>query len=386
MRLHALLAVMLAAPLLAGAVSADHVPSGEIRWACGGGGGHPDDCGIDPVGGGAAVGSTGTPEHGDAWIGGDEEVLGVVVQGEARAYPLKMMSRHEIANDVIAGVPVAVTYCPLCGSGLTFDRRATVDGQNFTLTFTASGYLWKADLVMWDPQTETLWNQILGEPIGSLDGSQVRGEHPDAKLEVYSTSIVTWSTWKERHPSSPMLQPVFESYRDPYEGYYESCRIGVSGTPDCDVRGLHPKARIVGVTLDGEAAAYVVEAVQKAGGVVVDQLADRTIVVHVADGGASTVYDAGDRSFTRENGRWVDGDGRAWDLAEGRRADGAEQLAQVDSIVSFWFAWQELHTETTVFTGGDPDAGAPQSTPGFATVAVIGAAAAALALLRRRRR
>lgn len=377
-----LLAAAVVVSLLAVPAGATHVPSGEVRYACGAGNG-PEDCGIDPVGGGEAVGAAGEVSFGEGWIGGDEQVVGVVVDGEARAYPVKMLSVHEVANDRFGDRPVTVTYCPLCGSAVAFDRNVTIDGRNRTLAFTASGYLYKEDLVMWDAQTGTLWNQILGEAIGTLRDGRVQADHPDAELELISSSIATWDAWRSEHPDSPMLQPVRGSYSDPYEGYYESCRIGVSGGRNCEVDGLHPKTQIVGVTVGNASAAYVVEAVRQAGGVVVEEVGGRTVVVAVD--GSATIYDAGDRRFEQQDGAWVDGDGRRWDLAEGRPADGGDPLPELPARPAFWFAWKEMHPDTTVFTAGDPTLGAPESTPGPGSLLVLaGLAAAALLWFRRR--
>lgn len=366
---------LVALALVASPAAAEHVATSEIRYACGAGSG-PDDCGIDPVGGGEAVGSEGEPTFGEAWIDGDEEVVGIVVDGEARAYPLKMLSSHEVVNDRFDGRPITVTYCPLCGSSVAYERNTTIDGTEHTLDFTASGYLYKQDLVMWDPQTGTLWNQILAQAIGTLREGDVGADHPDVELPTVPSTITTWDDWRSEHPESPMLQPVRGSYRDPYEGYYESCRIGVSGGSQCDVDGLHPKAQIVGIDDDGTVKAWVVPGIHTAGGVVVDEVDGRHLVV--SGTGGPTVYDAGDRRFEKDGNRWVDQDGQEWDLERGVRADGGAELVEIPAVVSFWFAWQEMHPDTALWTGGEtgPDR---ELLPGLGTVAVIGALATGLA-------
>ena len=96
-----------------------------------------------------------------------EPVIAIEINGEARAYPLAIMIQHEVANDVVGGVPVVVTFCPLCNTAIAFDRR--VAGRE--LTFGTSGTVRNADLVMWDRQTETWWQQITGDAvIGELTG------------------------------------------------------------------------------------------------------------------------------------------------------------------------------------------------------------------------
>ncbi|MFQ6019666.1 MAG: DUF3179 domain-containing (seleno)protein, partial [Dehalococcoidia bacterium] len=106
-------------------------------------------------------------EAGD-WLAEREPVLLFQTRGEARAYPLQILTWHEVVNDEVNGVPVAITFCPLCNTGLVFDR--TVQGQ--VLRFGTSGLLRSSDLVMWDDKTESLWQQITGEAIvGDLTGA-----------------------------------------------------------------------------------------------------------------------------------------------------------------------------------------------------------------------
>jgi len=145
-----------------------------------------------------------------------EPVIGLVVKGEARAYPLRILHWHEIVNDVIAGVPVAVTYCPLCNAAVVFDRR--VDGQ--TLEFGTTGKLRHSDLVMYDRQTESWWQQFLGEAIV--------GEMTGTRLTVLPARLESWAQFKERAPHGKVLvpnNPRARPYgRNPYVGYDRSER------------------------------------------------------------------------------------------------------------------------------------------------------------------
>lgn len=359
--------------------AAEHVQS-DVQWACGFGGGglsgHPDGCGIDPVGG-EGVGSDGDPEWGPAWIQGDERVLGVVINDDARAVPVKMLDRHEILNDIIGGVPVAVTYCPLCGSGITFERTLSIDGQTHVLDFTASGFLYKHDLVMWDPQTNTLWTQILGEPIGTLRDERAETDHIEATLEYVPTAVTTWDDWNTRHPASPMLQAVpGVGYGGAYQGYDESCQFGISGHNDCDIAGLHPKVEVVGVAGPRGPMAFPATAITT----VYDPTSG--IVVHA--GSPPVAFDAASHTFTEQDGQWLDEQGRPWDLRTGRLLDGDEGLEPLDARTMFWFAWHEHHPDTGLWepAAGLPDGpGADRSTPGIGLAAVV----AALAIAARRR-
>jgi len=103
-------------------------------------------------------------------LGGAEPVMTVELGGQARAYPVRYLMWHEIVNDVVDGTPVAVTFCPLCNSGITFDRR--VKGQ--VLEFGVSGLLRNSDMIMYDRQTESWWQQFTGEGVvGDLQGVEL---------------------------------------------------------------------------------------------------------------------------------------------------------------------------------------------------------------------
>ncbi|MGQ9851612.1 MAG: DUF3179 domain-containing (seleno)protein [Aggregatilineaceae bacterium] len=97
------------------------------------------------------------------WLQPQSPVVAVSVNGSARAYPLAIMTRHEIVNDTLGGVPVAVTFCPLCNSAIVFER--TVEGQ--VLRFGVSGLLRNSDLIMWDDATQSWWQQFTGIEAGN---------------------------------------------------------------------------------------------------------------------------------------------------------------------------------------------------------------------------
>jgi hypothetical protein len=140
-----------------------------------------------------------------------EPVISLEVDGEAKAYPLRVMMWHEIANDTIAGKPVAVTYCPLCNAAIVFD--ATIDGQVFD--FGTTGKLRNSDLVMYDRQTETWWQQFSGKAIA--------GELTGASLEMLPSRLDSWGRFKAEHPDGQVLVPNDERmrayWRNPYSGY-----------------------------------------------------------------------------------------------------------------------------------------------------------------------
>ena len=148
-------------------------------------------------------------------IGGTEPVITVEINGDARAYPVRYLTWHEIANDVVGGVPVAVTFCPLCNSGITFDRRV----KQGTLTFGVSGKLRNSDMLMYDRETETWWQQAIGEAIvGDLLGTE---------LVQLPTWMESWDEFVARNPEGLVMEePDFARQygRNPYVSYDSSTK------------------------------------------------------------------------------------------------------------------------------------------------------------------
>ena len=216
---------VLAATLAFGlACSAMATPS---RWA----GEWPDtDFTVTSVGDWAEILSGGPPKDGIPAIDGPaflpaadetrlmdrEPVIAVEIEGETpRAYPIRYLTWHEIVNDEIGGIPVAVTFCPLCNSGLTFDRR--VGGR--VLSFGVSGKLRNSDMVMYDRETQSWWQQALGEGIV--------GEMTGAELEQWPTWMESWAEFRARNPGGLVMdQPSWNRPygRNPYVNYDSSQR------------------------------------------------------------------------------------------------------------------------------------------------------------------
>ena len=172
----------------------------------------------------------------EAALPDNEPVIGLVVEGDARAYPLRILIWHEIVNDVVGGMPVAVTYCPLCNTGLVFDRRV---GEK-VLEFGATGKLRHSDLVMYDRTTESWWQQFLGEAIvGELTGT---------RLAMLPARLESFANFKERAPDGRVQVPPSDARAyglNPYAGY--------DGAPAPFLyhgmlpKGIPPLARVVRV-------------------------------------------------------------------------------------------------------------------------------------------
>lgn len=172
-------------------------------------------------------------------IGPREPVLTVEIAGATpRAYPLRYLTWHEIVNDTVGGVPVAVTFCPLCNSGMVFDRR--VGGA--TLTFGVTGKLRNSDMVMYDHQTESWWQQALGQGIV--------GKHTGTQLKQHPAWMESWAEFARRNPDGLVMeQPrANRSYgRNPYAGYDSRDRPYDFFTGEAPPHGIPSLARVVRV-------------------------------------------------------------------------------------------------------------------------------------------
>ena len=170
-------------------------------------------------------------------LGPKEPVISFSHGGEARAYPLRVLIRHEIVNDVIAGLPITVTYCPLCDSAVVFDRR--LDGR--VLDFGTTGKLRYSDMVMYDRQTESWWQQFVG---GGLIG-----EFAGRELTMLPSRVESVERFKSRFPNGQVLLPTVTSsqfYENPYENYDGRNRPLPFFTGDLP-QDIEPMARVVTV-------------------------------------------------------------------------------------------------------------------------------------------
>ncbi|TMV06421.1 DUF3179 domain-containing protein [Ruegeria sediminis] len=171
-------------------------------------------------------------------IGPTEPVITVAIGGQKpRAYPIRYLMWHEIVNDRVGGIPVAVTYCPLCNSAVTFDRRTRAG----VLTFGVSGKLRHSDMVMYDRQTQSWWQQAVGEAIvGKLTGTQ---------LKMLPSWMESWQQFTARNPDGlVMAEPAYnrDYGRNPYRGY-DSSRRPFLYSGELPPHGIHPLERVVRV-------------------------------------------------------------------------------------------------------------------------------------------
>jgi hypothetical protein len=303
------------------------------------------------------------PSQASDWIEPQEPVIALEHNGEAKAYPLQILTFHEIVNDRIGGTPVAVTFCPLCYSAIVFKR--TLDGE--TVEFGVSGMLRKSDLVMYDRKTETLWQQFTGEAIvGDLTGQT---------LEKLPAQIISFQQFQENVPGGDVLSRDTGHNRpygrNPYAGY-----DNVDRKPfmyDGPENGkLPPMEKVVTVDVNGTHKAYP-RSVTKEQHVLNDEVAEQPLAVFHAPGAVSAL-DASQMANSKEIGstgvfsRRVDGrtltftyagdgqftdeqTGSVWTVT-GRAVEGELRGTQLERLKHgdyFAFAWFAFRPDTQLY-------------------------------------
>ncbi|MEE9286232.1 MAG: DUF3179 domain-containing protein [Dehalococcoidia bacterium] len=279
------------------------------------------------------------PEGGD-WLDPDNLVLGFEAETAAFAYPIRMLNSHEIVNDEIDGVPVLITYCPLCGSGIVF--RRVVDGRE--LVFGNTSALFESDLVMYDHQTGSYWFQSGGEAIvGTLTGR---------RLGLLPSVMLPWRDWLTLHPDTRVLSrdqgfgrrryaaDVFEGYGERLDRLQFPFPVSIEKLDD----RLRPSTVVISVRAAGQEKAYPLAALS--GSVVNDAIGDEPVVVVVPTGGLSgrafsRRHDGETLTFELRDGDVRDREtGSRWDFA-GRAVEGplaGQELEPLPTRRAFWFS------------------------------------------------
>jgi hypothetical protein len=301
-------------------------------------------------------------EAANSWLADREPVIALEINGDARAYPLQIMTWHEIVNDSVGGIPVAVTFCPLCNSAIALDRRI----GEIVYDFGVSGKLRNSDLIMWDRQTESWWQQFTGEAIvGSLVG---------IRLDMLPAIIISWGDFKSAYPEGQVLSRetgFSRPYgRNPYAGYddVDNSPFLFRGDPD---RRLLPMERVVAVTIDDASVAFPFSVLEKEK-VINYQYGDQNLVVFFKPGTASALdqssikdsRDVGatsvftpqvkdhDLTFRAEGNSFIDNEtGSVWNIL-GQSVSGplsGERLMPVVYGSHFWFAWGAFNPQTTIY-------------------------------------
>jgi len=247
----------------------------------------------------------------DEWLSDDELVMALNYQGITRAYPLQILVWHEIVNDFVGSTPVLITYCPLCGSGMAYDR--TIDGA--PIEFGTSGKLYNSNLVLYDRTTGTFWSQ--------MNGLAIVGERSGLQLAPIRLDTVTWGEWKIAHPESEVLSrdTGFErNYgNDPYGSYYEDSHIWFPVQARDD--RIHPKSVVIGIEVNGSFVAYRELDVASRGTIQDRVNGIRIRITQDASGEINVVNLSTQELISKER--------------------------------SFWFAWYAFHPDTRLYLPSD---------------------------------
>ena len=302
-------------------------------------------------------------EEADQWLDSREPVIRVTINQAVKAYPIQILTWHEIVNDSLGGTPIVVSFCPLCNTAIVFER--TVDDE--VLDFGTSGRLRYSNLIMYDRQTESWWQQGTGEAIvGELTGH---------KLKLLPAGMISWDVFKNAHPDGLVLSRETghnRSYgRNPYPGYDD-----VDNSPFLyqgpEIPGaLPPVARILALEFDGQPIAYPYSLLADLQ-VINDRVGGQPVVIFWVPGMASALdtqvisdgQDVGsaiafsrilngqELTFKLEGDNFIDiGTGSSWDFL-GNALSGplkGEQLNQVVALNYLWFAWAAFKPETTIY-------------------------------------
>lgn len=261
-------------------------------------------------------------------------VFGVEINGDARAYPLRIMGWHEMFNEVIGGVPVALAYCTLCGAGILFETE--LEDRDAPFIFGSSGLLYRSNKLMFDRQTKSLWNQFTGEPVsGPL-------AHSGIALKIRPMTITSWADWRAQHPDTKVLSLETGHLRDygsgvVYREYFASPDLMFPTVTD--QTRLLQKDYVYGIRVAGGAKAWPLQAFSTEP-VINDQVGFSNVVL-IGEAATRTVrvYDRGDFSFSGDNIN-LNGPGGVWQVSEDALIgpDG-QHLPRIPGHISYWFAW-----------------------------------------------
>jgi hypothetical protein len=282
------------------------------------------------------------------WLRDNHVVFGVEVNGEARAYPKRILAWHELATDMLGGVDLTIVYCTLCGTVIPYD--STVEGR--TLKFGTSGLLYRSNKLMFDEETASLWSSLEGVPVvGPLAGN-------DLRLSFHSVVTTTWGEWKSQYPKTTVLSIDTGHDRNYGEGaayrdYFRTDRL-MFEVPAIDSR-LKNKDEVLVLRREvlGNNAKPMAIAVNRLerDAVFAFEAGGRPLVVITSKGGANRVYERGRYTFSKldRDGTVLDSSGGQWTAGSDALVSATgERLAAVPAHRAFWFGWVAQHPDTVL--------------------------------------
>ncbi len=303
-----------------------------------------------------------------------EPVFGIELNGDARAYPLRILDWHEMANDVVGGVPVSLAYCTLCGAAIAYDGRSVdLAGNEVTYTFGSSGFLFRSNKLMYDRSTLTLWNQLTGEPVlGELAAGDIR-------LNLLPVVLTTWANWQEEHPNTVVVDintgynRVYQpgaAYGDYFANDERLFQDGLMFPVWQQSDQLFNKDHVYALRLDEVPKAYPVTdllaeqvvndvvgetavTLITAGEIVeVDGTSQRTGPVTYTSGAEIRAFARGEHTFSPSTNDFevLDENGRSWQVTEEVLIgpDGAT-LERINGHLAYWFGWYAFYPETELY-------------------------------------
>ncbi len=231
----------------------------------------------------------------------DDRIIGVIIKGLAKAYPIRILNWHEIVNDD----NTVISYCPLCGTGMAFEST--------NADFGVSGLLYNSDMLLYDRKTESLWSQIAGKAIS--------GKRKGERVKLVNVENTSWEDWRDKYPSTRVLSEKTGFSRDysksPYKGYDSTKRLYFPVSHSST--RFHPKEKVIGLERNGIFKAYPFSELSKSkDNIIKDKIAGESIEIH----------------FNQQH------------------RSGYIQLIsgeKLPSLISFWFAWYAFHPETDIY-------------------------------------
>lgn len=280
-----------------------------------------------------------TADAAQDWINPRDDLIGVVVNGDARAYPIRIIAWHEMVNDTIGGIPVSLAYCTLCGSAIVYDDRIG-DTVN---DFGTSGLLYRSNKLMYDRQTDTLWEQFSGRPAwGPLVDDGLR-------LTVVPSVATTWQEWVAAHPDTVVLDIDTGFARDYSEGAayaeYNASPVAAFNTPRSDDR-LPEKAVVHVLEIGGQSVAYPIAALDQRDFILHTVGGMDLIIISTPDGSGARAYANSGVDFASsadDRQSLADASGGRWAVGEDAlTAEDGRELARIAGRDTFWFAFVNL--------------------------------------------
>jgi len=245
-----------------------------------------------------------------AYLMPDDRILGLSMDGIAKAYPVRILNYHEIVNDFFSDKAIAITYCPLCGSGVAYS--ANINGRN--TTFGVSGLLYNSDVLLYDRETESLWSQLLSKAIS--------GKQKGTVLEMLALTHTSWRDWQQKYPQTLVLSQKTGFNRDysrsPY-GSYDKSKALYFPVNRLNTQ-YHPKEYVIGLKIGDQTKVYPFAELAKIHSPYRDSFAGKKI---------SVLFDAKNRT--------------------GKILDNNQK--EIPTTTSFWFAWMAFYPESEIFKG-----------------------------------